>query len=93
MARIVDDDPPIRTHPASQEYRDNWDRIFGGPEEKPAGPDAFECKLKLYPPEDQCDVCAAPAELVEYADLVTEMTLVKHPYQEQGIRAQAGIEF
>jgi cob(I)alamin adenosyltransferase len=36
---------------------------------------------------------AAPAELVEYADLVTEMTLVKHPYQEQGIRAQAGIEF
>lgn len=35
----------------------------------------------------------APSELVAYADLVTEMTLVKHPFQEQGIRAQRGIEF
>ncbi len=34
----------------------------------------------------------APAELVEFADLVTEMTLVKHPYHE-GIKAQPGIEF
>jgi cob(I)alamin adenosyltransferase len=24
---------------------------------------------------------------------VTEMTLVKHPFREQGIKAQAGIEF
>ena len=35
----------------------------------------------------------APAELIEAADLVTEMTLVKHPFREQGIKAQAGIEF
>ena len=34
---------------------------------------------------------AAP-ELVEFADLVTEMTEVKHPYQ-QGIKAQRGIDF
>ena len=34
----------------------------------------------------------APPELVEAADLVTEMTCLKHPY-EAGIRAQAGIEF
>ena len=34
----------------------------------------------------------APAALIEYADLVTEMQEVKHPYQE-GIQAQAGIEF
>jgi cob(I)alamin adenosyltransferase len=36
---------------------------------------------------------AAPPELVEYADLVTEMRLIKHPYPDQGIKAQAGIEF
>ena len=35
----------------------------------------------------------APKELVEAADLVTEMTLVKHPFREQGVKAQAGIEF
>ncbi len=34
----------------------------------------------------------APPELVDFADLVTEMTLVKHPYQK-GIKAQPGIEF
>jgi cob(I)alamin adenosyltransferase len=35
----------------------------------------------------------APDELVERADLVTEMTLIKHPLKGQRIRAQAGIEF
>ncbi len=32
MTRFVDDDPPIKSHPASAEYRANWDRIFGEPE-------------------------------------------------------------
>ncbi len=35
----------------------------------------------------------APQELIDCADLVTEMKLIKHPYQEKGIRAQQGIEF
>lgn len=35
----------------------------------------------------------APQGLIDVADLVTEMTLVKHPYREQGVKAQAGIEF
>jgi len=35
---------------------------------------------------------ALPA-LLERADLVTEMTLVKHPFREQGVKAQPGIEF
>lgn len=35
----------------------------------------------------------APPELIDFADLVTEMRVVKHPYREQGIKAQPGIEF
>ncbi|MDJ0600192.1 MAG: cob(I)yrinic acid a,c-diamide adenosyltransferase [Crocosphaera sp.] len=35
----------------------------------------------------------APPELIEVADLVTEMKLIKHPFKEQGIKAQPGIEF
>ena len=35
----------------------------------------------------------AKAELIEIADLVTEMTMVKHPFREQGVKAQKGIEF
>jgi cob(I)alamin adenosyltransferase len=34
----------------------------------------------------------AKPELIEAADLVTEMTLVKHPFRE-GVKAQLGIEF
>jgi cob(I)alamin adenosyltransferase len=34
----------------------------------------------------------APPELIDFADLVTEMCLVKHPF-DRGIPAQAGIEF
>ncbi len=34
----------------------------------------------------------APAELIAAADLVTEMTEVKHPFQD-GVKAQAGVEF
>tara|TARA_B100000700_G_C14825754_1_gene752189 strand:+ start:195 stop:887 length:693 start_codon:yes stop_codon:yes gene_type:complete len=35
----------------------------------------------------------APKEIIETADLVTEMKLLKHPFKEQGIKAQEGIEF
>ena len=35
----------------------------------------------------------APEALIERADLVTEMKLIKHPLKLQKIRAQAGIEF
>ncbi|WP_150293821.1 cob(I)yrinic acid a,c-diamide adenosyltransferase [Sphingobium estronivorans] len=34
----------------------------------------------------------APDTLMEAADLVTEMTLIKHPFRS-GVKAQAGIEF
>ena len=35
----------------------------------------------------------AKPELIEAADLVTEMTQVKHPFRDQNVRAQKGIEF
>ena len=35
----------------------------------------------------------APPALLERADLVTEMKLLRHPFREQGVKAQAGIEF
>jgi len=47
-------------------------------------------------PESVHVVCTgrnAHAKLIEIADLVTEMKLIKHPYDEQGIPAQKGIEF
>jgi cob(I)alamin adenosyltransferase len=34
----------------------------------------------------------APPKLVDAADLVTEMRLIKHPYRDRGLGAQAGIE-
>jgi cob(I)alamin adenosyltransferase len=34
----------------------------------------------------------AKEDLIEIADLVTEMTMVKHPFRD-GVKAQAGIEF
>ncbi len=46
-------------------------------------------------PEDKHVVVTgrnAPEGLIEIADLVTEMTLVKHPFRS-GVKAQAGIEF
>lgn len=33
-----------------------------------------------------------PKEIIEYADLVTEMTLIKHPF-DKGIGARVGIEY
>ena len=52
--------------------------------------------LKTHKPEKMHLIVTgryARPELVEYADLVTEMKNVKHPLETQGIRAQKGIEF
>ena len=35
----------------------------------------------------------APQELIDAADLVTEMAQMKHPFREQNVKAQRGIEF
>ncbi len=35
----------------------------------------------------------APQALIEAADLVSEIRPIKHPYREQGVKAQKGIEF
>jgi len=47
-------------------------------------------------PEKVHVVCTgrnASERLIEMADLVTEMKMIKHPFKEQGIPAQKGIEF
>ncbi|WP_320664147.1 cob(I)yrinic acid a,c-diamide adenosyltransferase [Prochlorococcus sp. MIT 1223] len=35
----------------------------------------------------------ATKDLIDAADLVTEMTLLHHPFKEQGVKAQEGIEY
>ena len=35
----------------------------------------------------------APDELISFADLVTEMKEIKHPFGEQGIRSQKGVDY
>jgi cob(I)alamin adenosyltransferase len=51
--------------------------------------------LKRRPPLKHVVITGryASQQLIDYADLVTEMKMIKHPYREQGIRAQKGIEF
>ncbi|MBR6713462.1 MAG: cob(I)yrinic acid a,c-diamide adenosyltransferase [Selenomonadaceae bacterium] len=50
--------------------------------------------IKIRPPQMHLVFTGrdALAELIDAADLVTEMKLIKHPFQK-GIAAQAGIEF
>ena len=51
--------------------------------------------LKLRPPLTHVILTGRDAskKLVESADLVTEMKLIHHPFKEQGIKAQEGIEY
>ena len=50
--------------------------------------------IAARPPLQHCVVTGrnAPQALIDAADLVTEMTMVKHPFRD-GIKAQAGVEF
>jgi cob(I)alamin adenosyltransferase len=51
--------------------------------------------LKVEKPENKHVIITgrnAKPELIEIADLVTEMTLIKHPFRS-GVKAQKGIEF
>jgi cob(I)alamin adenosyltransferase len=51
-------------------------------------------RLQARPPMQHVVITGrgAPAELIEAADLVTEMKQVKHPFRK-GIKAQPGVEF
>ena len=57
-------------------------------------PAEIVAELKKKPPLKHVILTGggAPPEIIEVADLVTEMKCVKHPYQ-QGIKAQPGIEY
>ena len=50
--------------------------------------------VKMKPPEMELVLTGrdAPQELMDLADLVTEMRLIKHPFQ-QGIIARKGVEY
>lgn len=51
--------------------------------------------LKAHKPDNTHVIITgrnAPEALIEFADLATEMTLLKHPFRS-GVKAQAGIEF
>ena len=58
------------------------------------GPDEVIEMLKGRP--DHVEIVltgrGAPKEIVEYADLVTEMTMIKHPF-DKGVGARKGIEY
>ncbi len=51
-------------------------------------------KLKQKPPEVEVVITGrkAPQEIIDIADLVTEMIEIKHPYQK-GQSAREGIEY
>lgn len=56
--------------------------------------DALLCLIRERPPRLHMVLTGrrAPAELIEAADTVTEMLMVKHAYKS-GIKARRGIEF
>lgn len=56
--------------------------------------EAVVAALAVRPREQHVVVTGrnAPQELIDRADLVTEMTLIKHPFRA-GVKAQAGIEY
>ncbi len=58
-------------------------------------PDQVLEGLALRPPLTHVALTGrgAPPALLERADLVTEMKAVRHPFREQGVKAQAGIEY
>ena len=57
--------------------------------------DVIDCVRAHKPPMLHLIITGrdAPEALIEYADLVTEMHEVKHPFREQGVHAQLGIEY
>ncbi len=57
--------------------------------------EAVVATLAARPPDLHVVVTGrnAKPELIDAADLVTEMTMVKHPFREQNVKAQKGIEF
>ena len=58
------------------------------------GADEILQLIKIHPPQMHLVFTGRDAlpELIAAADLVTEMKLIKHPFQK-GIAAQSGIEF
>ena len=58
-------------------------------------PDEVASTIAARPPHVHIVITGRDAheKLVEIADVVTEMADVKHPYRDQGIKAQPGLDF
>lgn len=59
-----DDDPPIKSHPASKEYRDNYDTIDWGEDiaSRRTDPDAFAERRERPRLDVECSTCGAKNE-------------------------------
>ncbi len=59
-------------------------------------PNEIISSIKKYKSENSHIVLTgrgAPQSIIDFADLVSEMKVVKHPFKEQGIKAQECIEY
>lgn len=70
------------------------DEVLGAINAKIVTPEQVLSLIERKPPAVHLVITGrgAPQEILDAADLVTEMRLLKHPY-EQGIVAQKGVEF
>ena len=63
MSHMEDDDPPIKSHPASREYRENFGRIFGAEEKSDtAENDDTSTKVEDFHMPDCKKICTAGAD-------------------------------
>lgn len=96
MSHMEDDDPPIKSHPASKEYRDNWDATFGEKEpEEAVDPDTLEIRMGYALIESNAregynTVFPIPAEVVAERDRLAEACRLCDATDHESVQAFGG---